>query len=325
MAIAIVRFLQDTAATEQAGSAGAQWGVLRNGHVFPVPQNFARTRDLIEAQAELTVQVDHGLRLEEVRLLSPIVGATRLLCQGMNYEAHREEVQSAPKGGNLLFLKDVSTVANPNTVITRPSGCRALDYEIELGLVIRRDVRGPQRIGSESLGEWVAGLVIANDISARDLMFGAPMIQWFQGKSQRGSCPLGPVLFLIDPREASLIDNLELKLWHNGTLKQNANTRDMQHKPASTLEEASRFMDLDAGDVLLTGTPGGVLLKPTPEMAKQMSMTLFDEGKRQTLLATILDETTFLQPGDQLRLSIRSPDGSVDLGEQHCVIASAQH
>lgn len=298
------------------------WGVLESGQVFPLTENYSTTAKLMSGF--LPDQVDRSAPRDytSLRLLSPIVGPSRLVCQGMNYATHRAEAQATTHSDhNLIFLKDVASLCGPQDDIVRPTDCKLLDYEIELGLVMRQKISGPVTVTEANLGDYVAGLVLVNDVSARDFMFGATMLQWFRGKSQRSFCPAGPILYLIERNEASVIHDLNLKLWLNGELKQDANTAQLIHKPAETLTEISRFMDIGEGDVLLTGTPGGVLLQGSPEGAKLLASLLFDDAKRLASLITYFnDGEKFLKPGDELRLEIMSPDGKIDLGSQHATV-----
>ncbi|KVL37241.1 fumarylacetoacetate hydrolase family protein [Burkholderia sp. MSMB1835] len=303
------------------------WGVLEKEQVFSLTENYPTTAKLVSQFSPEQVDRSAPRDYASLRLLSPIVGPSRLVCQGMNYATHREETQAtAHSDHNLIFLKDVASLCGPQDDIIRPADCKLLDYEIELGLVMRRKISGPVTVTEANLGDYVAGLVLVNDVSARDLMFGASMLQWFRGKSQRNFCPAGPILYLIDRDEASAIHDLNLKLWLNGEIKQDANTAQLIHKPATTLTEISRFMDIDEGDVLLTGTPGGVLLQGSPEGAKLLASLLFDDAKRlASLKAHFNDGENFLQPGDRLRLEIKSTDGRIDLGsQQSTVVARAQ-
>ena len=221
-------------------------------------------------------------------------------------------------------MKAASSICGPNETILRPSGCQLLDYEIELGLVLKTGIDQPTQISEAELGQYVGALVLCNDVSARDLMFGAPMLQWFRGKSQRTFCPSGPVLYLMDENDFDHLYSLELTLTLNGELKQNATTSQLIHKPAETLSEVSGFANLRAGDCLLTGTPGGILGGANLKVAMAILLNFQnDEKRREKFTRAQLARTRFLEPGDKLELSISTPDGAIDLGRQCNQIADA--
>jgi 2-keto-4-pentenoate hydratase/2-oxohepta-3-ene-1,7-dioic acid hydratase in catechol pathway len=250
----------------------------------------------------------------------------QLFCQGLNYADHREEsgLSDARDEENLIFMKAASSICGPNDTILRPAGCRLLDYEIELALVMKKGASAPVSITEDDLPDYVGGLVLCNDVSARDMMFGSPMLQWFRGKSQRTFCPMGPVLYLLDSADFRNLYSLQLTLRLNGEVKQSASTDLLIHRPAATLEELSTFADFHAGDCLLTGTPGGVLASGNLRVALAVILNLKNDPKRRRKFTEAqLSQSRFLEPGDELELSIRSEDGSIDLGVQRNQIADA--
>lgn len=301
------------------------WGMLKNNRVhalridteehnavmqyyFADPAGFARDT------AEQWVSAD------ALEWLSPISKHTQLFCQGLNYADHRSETGLSAEladAENLIFMKSPSSICGPNDAIVRPAGCRLLDYEIELALVLRRDITGPCVIGDEKLKDYIGALVMANDVSARDVMFGAPMLQWFKGKSARTFCPMGPVLYLMDEQDFERLYDLQLMLTLNGVVRQQATTAHLIHKPAKTLSDISAFSDLNAGDCVLTGTPGGVLAGASLTTALAIVLNMRNDARRrQKFTQAQLRAARFLQPGDVLELKIQSSDGSIDLGKQ---------
>ena len=147
------------------------------------------------------------------------------------------------------------------------------------------------------------------------------MLQWFKGKSLRTFCPLGPVFFLPDADDFQRFYDLELKLWLNGELKQSASTTQLIHKPAPTLTELSTFMDLNEGDCVLTGTPGGVLAGTSLKVAMSVILNFSnDEKRRLKFTEAQLARTDFLVPGDVLELEISTADRAIDLGRQKNVV-----
>ncbi len=313
------------------GAEGSSWGVLRDGVIHPLKAQYASHTELMDQyfsdRAAFDAAVEaHSLAVEEVTWNSPVSNTVQLFCQGLNYADHREEsgLSDAKDEENLIFMKAASSICGPNDTIMRPAGCRLLDYEIELALVLKKGAPAPVSITEDDLPDYVGGLVLCNDVSARDMMFGSPMLQWFRGKSQRTFCPMGPVLYLLDGDDFSKLYSLQLTLKLNGTVKQSASTDLLIHRPAATLEELSGFADFHAGDCLLTGTPGGVLASGNLKVALAVILNLKNDAKRRRKFTDAqLAQSRFLEPGDELELSIRSEDGSIDLGVQRNRIADA--
>lgn len=324
MGISLVHCQAETA-------AAAVWGELRDGNVYPLAKDYANHREVMADYFSAPQQVraliaDEPVPLEELKFLSPISSDVQLFCQGLNYAEHRRESGANVKADeeSLLFMKAASSICGPNDTIVRPKGCQLLDFEIELGLVLKRDITSEVAIEENDLPDFVGGLVLCNDVSARDLMFGAPMLQWFRGKSQRTFCPMGPVLYLLDAGDFAALYALQLELKWNGQVRQSATTDLLIHRPAQTLSGISTFSDIHEGDCLLTGTPGGVLAGSSLKVALSIIGNMQNDAKRrQQFTKAQLKRTRFLEPGDTLELSIRSVDGAIDLGVQHNTIADA--
>lgn len=311
MGIRIARYVQE---------GTVRWGVVQETAVLPVAGTYASLAELLQAGKDniaAAADASRAVPLDAVRLVSPVTQPARIVCQGANYAHHRAEAGMKPARSpfNLIFTKPDSTLSGANDDIQLPSRVKLLDYEIELGLVIKAKIQGPVRVTDENLHEFVAGIVIANDVSARDVQFMEG--QWFKGKSYRTFCPTGPFLYWLDPEEVSRIHNLDLKLWVNGELRQSANTEQLLYKPAETIEELSGMMDFDPGDLLLTGTPGGVALKLTEDQLRRLSDPLLPADRKLALvLESQADNRNYLKPGDTVRCEIKSPDGRIDLGIQ---------
>ncbi|MEM9256787.1 MAG: fumarylacetoacetate hydrolase family protein [Pseudomonadota bacterium] len=321
MGVAVVRYaLPDTP---------TRWGIVRDQTVHTLNLEGDDHRELMRCYFESRETFEAAIggsvgTLSEVTLSAPLRRDIQLLCQGLNYADHRLE-GGLDKGDendeNLLFFKAASSICGPNDAIVRPPGCELLDYEIELGLVLKNTINRPVTITEDRLQEWVGGLVIANDVSARDFMFGAPAMQWFRGKSQRTFCPLGPVLYLMDSEDFQQLYNLKLTLNLNDELRQEATTDQLIHKPAKTLTELSSFVDLRTGDCLLTGTPGGVQVGVNTRSAIAILLNMRnDKKRREKFVSAQLARAPFLQPGDRLHSTIQSLDGSIQLGEQYNIV-----
>jgi 2,4-diketo-3-deoxy-L-fuconate hydrolase len=209
----------------------------------------------------------------------------KIIGVGLNYRDHAEETGLPPPKEPTLFLKATSALCGPNDDLVMPRGAISVDWEVELGVVIGR--AGAYIEEGDAL-DHVLGYVLGIDFSEREFQFNRGG-QGFKGKSCDTFAPLGPVLAtreeIPDPQ------NLELRLSVNGVLKQNGSTRDMIFPVKALVSYISRFMSLQEGDVILTGTPAGVGLGQKPP--------------------------TYLQPGDVVTASISG------LGEQrHRVVAS---
>jgi 2-keto-4-pentenoate hydratase/2-oxohepta-3-ene-1,7-dioic acid hydratase in catechol pathway len=306
-----------------------KWGVINNRDIRVLKGQYdslasflregveeARTINNLEGTKEIeTILFEEST--EKVTLLSPVTAPARIICQGANYSSHREEsgINADRPPFNLLFNKADSSLSGAYSTIAKPPHVKLLDYEIELGLVIGKDISGSVKITDENLGEYVAGLVIANDISARDVQISQG--QWMKGKSYRTFCPVGPILYLLDPSEIHQIHNLELHLGVNDELRQSANTSQLLYKPAETLKEIFEIQDVSIGDLVLTGTPGGVAMKLGKETVTQLANpTLSDKEKFKIFMQSQLENNWYLKDGDVIRARIRSVDGTICLGEQ---------
>ncbi|MBL8588445.1 MAG: fumarylacetoacetate hydrolase family protein [Methylobacteriaceae bacterium] len=205
-------------------------------------------------------RVEAADRVEGARL-APILYPGKILCAGANYYDHLAEMgmPGARKEDQRLFFfmkPSRNAVVGEGASVRMPIGTKAFDWEIELALVIGRTARN---VGAETALSHVAGWTVAIDFSARDHNR-APetfyKLDWVAGKANDTCCPLGPRITpfsaLADPQDVGL------KLWVNGELKQDGRSRDMIFSVAEQIATASRIMTLDPGDVLLTGTPAGV-------------------------------------------------------------------
>lgn len=315
-----------------ADNGKPRWGKL----VGDAPSGPDQTLAVVEldTEAETTGDLIAALDLGEIALdgaateisaaalLSPVTQDATLVCQGLNYSDHVAEAGHTERKANLLFLKASSSLSGPYEDIVRPAGVELLDYEVEVGVVMRA---APGAKADADLADLVAGFVLCNDVSARDVMFGASFLQWFQGKSYRTFCPAGPVLYLPARDElAAAADALDISLFYNDELKQSASTRQLIYKPGETIKDIAAIMDLKRGDMILTGTPGGVLAHVTPGVAKALQEHLFnDAARRQSFSDELRLSSPFLQPGDVLTLKMSDARSGIDLGAQKTTIVAA--
>nr|WP_100548296.1 MULTISPECIES: fumarylacetoacetate hydrolase family protein [unclassified Pseudomonas] len=300
-----------------------RWGVIRQGRIAPIPGHYDTTGDLIrQVRMEDLARLDHDeIPLGEVRLLSPVTRNQQFVCQGANYRQHMIESGMDPdaKHFNMIFTKANSCIVAADSDLIKPAHVRFLDYEIELGLVLRRDISGAMEITDANLHEFVAGVVIVNDYSARDIQI--PQMQFYKGKSFRTFGPVGPYLCLLDASEMSYLKKLQLRLTVNGQVRQNDSTANLVFGPAETLSELSGVQDLAAGDLIATGTPAGCALS-IPSPAKQRIAALLPEAVKWKAFMKAQEGRSdyYLKRGDVVEASIRSADGVIDLGAQRNLV-----
>jgi 2,4-diketo-3-deoxy-L-fuconate hydrolase len=309
-----------TSLVRYATAEGTAWGAVREGTVLPLPGEYTSTADVLGDGAKLARALvadpdAGGLPLDGLRLLHPVPGA-RILCQGANYRAHMIESGMDPdRAFNILFTKSTASLTGPDDEIVRPAHVRLLDYEVELGIVLGRAIPGSVTVTDENLHEYVGAFVVANDVSARDVQL--PQGQWFKGKSYPSFCPVGPYLHIPEPGEVRRWRELRLTLSVNSTTRQDSLADDMVFGPAQTLTELSGLERLDVGDLLLTGTPGGVALQPPPALVQRLTGLLPEARRWELFVRGQSRRSAYLKPGDRIAASIRTADGALDLGTQH--------
>jgi 2-keto-4-pentenoate hydratase/2-oxohepta-3-ene-1,7-dioic acid hydratase in catechol pathway len=187
------------------------------------------------------------LDLDDVRLLAPCV-PTKVVCVGLNYRDHADEVGMDLPDEPLLFLKPPSAVIGSGMDIVRPAAVTQLDYEAELGVVIGRRAKG---VAPHAAADHIAGFTIGNDVTARN--FQTPGAQWTRAKGFDTFAPIGPWLVRgLDP------SGLDIACQVNGEPRQASNTGQMVFSVEELVSFVSTIMTLESGDVLLTGTPPGV-------------------------------------------------------------------
>jgi 2-keto-4-pentenoate hydratase/2-oxohepta-3-ene-1,7-dioic acid hydratase in catechol pathway len=303
----------------------AQWGVVRNGVVTPIPGAFETTRAFLQANTidALSRLSGPALRETEIELLSPVTLNQQFLCQGANYRQHMIESGMDPgaKTFNMIFTKAPSCIAPANSDVVQPRRVRFLDYEIELGLVLMRDIGQDQLVTNANLHEFVAGVAIVNDYSARDIQI--PEMQFYKGKSFRTFGPVGPYLCLLAPDDFNRLGELQLTLTVNGTVRQSDRFENLVHKPAETLTELSAVHDLNAGDLLSTGTPAGCALSVPSPMKQRIAALLPEKLKWKMFMNIQARRSQYLKPGDIVESRIATADGSIDLGVQRNRVVDA--
>lgn len=193
--------------------------------------------------------------LDEATLIyGPCVPAPqKILCVGLNYRRHAAESGAKVPDVPVFFSKFNNALAAHGETILIPRGVVEIDYEVELAVVIGKPAK---YIAEGAALDYVLGYCAANDVSARELQMRTS--QWLLGKTPDKFCPLGP--YLVTEDEVGGPQTLSIKSWLNGDLRQNSTTADMVFSVAQIISYASRYMTLLPGDVILTGTPEGVIL-----------------------------------------------------------------
>ena len=302
-----------------------RWGIYEED-LRLIEGTFPTLRSILtDGHSQITRAKTEGIiiSMEEITLLSPITHDGNIYCQGTNYAEHREEAgftQQKP-AYNLLFMKSPSTLSAANTNIICPQDVQLLDYEIELGLVLKQDITEETNITNQNIGDYIGGLVIANDVSARDIQIVEQ--QWFKGKSYRTFCPTGPYLYLLEQDEIHYLNDLELILRVNDEVRQHSFSDHLLFKPTDTLTEMSTIFDLRIGDLILTGTPGGVCLRLNKDILEKMIDINTTYEEKINYFVDTQKENGYLQPGDIIELEIRSRDHYIDLGKQRSTVVQS--
>ena len=190
---------------------------------------------------------DRYYQLNEVKLLSPCI-PSKIVALGLNYRSHAEEVNASLPDAPLIFLKPSTTVIGPGANIVYPASSARVDYEGELGVVIKKPV---WRVSIEDALDYVLGYTCFNDITARDLQYQDK--QWTRAKSFDTFAAVGPCIETeLDP------GNVVLETFLNGKLKQQGDTNDLIYSVPELINFISHVMSLLPGDIIATGTPSGI-------------------------------------------------------------------
>lgn len=183
--------------------------------------------------------------------LAPVVRPAKVICVGLNYRSHIEEMGRPFPDHPTLFIKFADTLTGPYDDLVIPDASAEVDWEVELGVVVGRPAR---RVDETEAAGCIAGYTVVNDISMRDWQWRTP--QWDQGKNFEASTPVGP--FLVTGGEIGEAADLEVTCTVDGARMQTGRTCDLLFKPATIVSYASQFTTLRPGDLIATGTPGGV-------------------------------------------------------------------
>ena len=309
-----------------ARTAEAWWAVTPAGLVrLGLPAT--TTAALLADRAALTAAIEaaqataprDAVPAESLDLLSPVTAPARVVAQAVNYRSHAIDSGFDPDTVPAAFFRKAShSITGPAGDIIRPDGVGFLDYEIEIGLVIGADLPVGTTVTEADLARYVAALVVANDVSARQIQL--VKTQFYEAKSYPTFTPVGPWLTLVDAADLARLGSLRLTLRVNGEVRQDSTAADMIVPPARALTVLSRFQPMAPGDLLLTGTPGGTALKAPAKIAGLVAGLLPPATRWKLFFSREAANPRYLRDGDVITATIASPDGQLDLGTQRNTI-----
>jgi 2-keto-4-pentenoate hydratase/2-oxohepta-3-ene-1,7-dioic acid hydratase in catechol pathway len=298
-------------------TSGAWWAGTGEA-VAKIDTSASTTAHLLADRAaiERAATSTETVAVDSLELLAPVTAPCRVVAQMTNFASHVEDTGGNPKTVPLTFFRKASgSISGPGDDIVKPGHVRLLDYEVEIGLVIGRDLPVGTTISAEGLADYVCGLVVTNDVSARDVQL--TKTQFYESKSYPGFTPVGPALVLLDADELARFGDLRLQLRVNGQLRQNSVVKnDMIYRPVQALAGLAGFQRLSPGDLVLTGTPAGTALSAPPKPVQKLVSLLPDDVKWRLFFAGQAKNSNYLHDGDVVEASIATDDGKIDLGAQ---------
>jgi len=223
--------------------------ILRFDEIYPVIVSLLEA-DEIESEEN------------EYRIIAPIpIPIQDIICLGVNYRSHIEEtvdvLDFTKKKDTVYFSKRVNRSNDPNGIIPVYDFVDSLDYEVELGVIIKKDALN---VSVKEAGDYIFGYTIINDVSARNIQLKHQ--QWYRGKSLDGYTPMGPCIVTKD--EIGNPHDLKICCYVNNQIRQESNTKYMITSVEEAISELSQGMTLKAGTIIATGTPGGVAMGMKP-------------------------------------------------------------
>jgi 2-keto-4-pentenoate hydratase/2-oxohepta-3-ene-1,7-dioic acid hydratase in catechol pathway len=295
------------------------WWVAGESGATKVASDAATTRELLADRAAIDAAAESGsgnVPLDSLSLISPVTAPCRVVAQMTNFASHVKDAGMDPASIPLTFFRKASgSITGPFDDIIKPAHVRFLDYEVEIGLVIGRDLPVATAVTEANLSDFVAGLVVTNDVSARDVQL--PKTQFYESKSYPTFTPVGPMLVLLDADELKRFGDLRLKLSVNGDVRQNMIVDgDMIYPPVKALQALTRFQRLDAGDLVLTGTPVGTALSAPPKPIEIIGSLLPPAVKWKAFFNRQAKNPKYLHENDVVETTVATDDGAISLGAQ---------
>lgn len=298
------------------------WWVRTPGGAARIDTEATTTGELLAEPERIEAAQDSEQIVDPagLELVSPVTPPCRVVAQMTNFSSHAKDAGFNPEAIPLTFFRKTSgSISGPFDDILRPGHVRCLDYEVEIGLVIGRELPVGTHVTHENWTTFVAGLVVTNDVSARDVQL--PKSQFFESKSYPTFTPVGPALVLLDGDELNRFGDLRLRLWVNGDLRQEAMVgQDMIYLPDQALQSLTRFQRLDPGDLILTGTPEGTALSAPPRPVEIVAGLLPPSLKWRIYFHRQAQNPRYLKPGDVVELTAGTDDGAIDLGRQRTIV-----
>jgi 2-keto-4-pentenoate hydratase/2-oxohepta-3-ene-1,7-dioic acid hydratase in catechol pathway len=301
------------------------WWVQTPTGAAKITTSATTTAELLAERAAIdaAVQSNDPVPVDSLELVSPVTKPCRVVAQMTNYASHVKDAGMDPKTIPLTFFrKSSASITGPFDEILKPEHVRFLDYEVEIGLVIARDIPVGTTVSESNWSDFIAGLVVTNDVSARDIQL--PQTQFYEAKSYPTFTPVGPALVLLDGDELKRFGDLRLRLRVNGDLRQDRLVEgDMLYKPLAALQSLTRFQDLSAGDLILTGTPAGTALSAPPKPVEIIGNLLPPAVKWKAFFKRQAGNPKYLRHGDLVEAGVATDDGAIDLGTQRNTVRYA--
>ncbi|SPM26613.1 fumarylacetoacetate hydrolase family protein [Mycobacterium terramassiliense] len=305
-----------------ASEAGHSWWVKTANGAAKIDTAATTTAGLLADRAAIQAAAasTDTVAVEGLKPISPVTRPCRVVAQMTNFESHVRDAGMDPASVPLTFFRKASASINgPFDDIVKPAHVRLLDYEVEIGLVIGRQIPIGTTISDANLADYIAGLVVTNDVSARDIQL--PQTQFYEAKSYPTFTPVGPELVLLTADELSRFGDLRLRLSVNGRERQNALVEgDMLYRPLEALQSLTQFQELAPGDLILTGTPVGTALSAPPKPMQMVANLLPPAVKWKLFFSRQAGNRDYLQDGDVVEASVATDDGAIDLGTQRAKV-----
>jgi 2-keto-4-pentenoate hydratase/2-oxohepta-3-ene-1,7-dioic acid hydratase in catechol pathway len=301
------------------------WWVQTAAGAAKIDTTATTTRELLAQRDAIAAAATsaQSVSIDELNLVSPITAPCRVVAQMTNFESHVVDSNMDPATIPLTFFrKSSASISGPYDDIVKPGHVRLLDYEVEIGLVIGADVPVGTPVSELNIADYIAGLVVTNDVSARDIQL--PQTQFYEAKSYPTFTPVGPVLTLLNAQELRGFGDLRLTLSVNGEQRQNALVEgDMIYRPLQALQSLSRFQTLAAGDLILTGTPAGTALSAPAKAIEIIGSLLPPAVKWKNFFKSQAKNPKYLHDADLVEASVATDDGAIDLGTQRMKVRYA--
>lgn len=296
------------------------WWRLDGDRAIRIETTAATTRELLADRDAITGASGAGSSVDELELVSPVTTPCRVVAQLLNYRSHAIDAGSDPNTLQpTFFRKSSASVSGPFDPIRQPPEVALLDYEIELGIVVGAEIPIGTTVTDENLSDYVAGVIVANDVSAREIQL--TKVQVYESKSYPTFTPLGPCLVLLDNDELRRIPELHMTLAVNGETRQDQTIgNDLITPPAEALTRLARFQNMTAGDVLLTGTPIGTAISAPPKIVQKIGELIPPALKWKFFFARQAKNPDYLSVDDVITAGIKTADGAIDLGTQETVV-----